>query len=260
MRLRRIAIFPIKSLDSVDVSEAVITSGGILENDRVYAIFDLEGRAVNGKRTAQIQRLRCSFDRDIEEVCLWESGDSSAARFVFSEPLPMQRWLTDFFGFPVELKREPKSGFPDDRVASGPTIVSEASLDAVGTWYGGWSLENVRRRFRTNLEIDSGEPFCEDVLFGGPDELKPFRIGAVAFLGHNPCQRCVVPSRDPESGVAYQGFQNTFSERRKQHLPGWSDARRFNHFYRFAVNTSIPASERGKRLRVGEPVSFAATA
>lgn len=258
MRLRRIAIFPIKSLDPVEVSESVVTSDGILENDRVYAIFDLEGRVVNGKRTAQIQRLRCSFDRDIEEVCLWETGQSSAARFVLAEPLLLQRWLSDFFGFSVELKRDRARGFPDDPVASGPTIVSKASLSTVGRWFDGWSLENVRRRFRTNLELDGGEPFCEDALFGGLDELRPFRIGAVAFLGHNPCQRCVVPSRDPDTGEARHGFQNRFAEQRQKQLPLWSDVRRFNHFYRFAVNTSIPITERGKRLHVGETVSLTA--
>lgn len=256
MRLRRIAVFPIKSLDSVDVTQAVVTSGGILENDRVYAIFDREGRVVNGKRTAQIQRLRCSFDPDIEEVRLWETGHSCAAQFALSEPWLIQAWLGDFLGFPVELRREPESGFPDDRLAYGPTVVSEASLHVVRQWYGGWSLDHVRRRFRTNLELEGGEPFCEDALFGGPDEKKPFRIGSVAFLGHNPCQRCVVPSRDPDSGEADHGFQNSFSRRRKQHLPPWSDARRFNHFYRFAVNTSIPTTEGGKRLRVGDPIGF----
>jgi uncharacterized protein YcbX len=258
MRLRRIAVFPIKSLDPVDVAQAVITSRGILENDRVYAIFDRDGRVVNGKRTAQMQRLRCSFDPDIEEVCLWETDHSSAARFSLSELEPIQRWLSDFFGFPVELRHEPESGFPDDPVASGPTIVSEASLRVVQKWYDGWSLDSVRRRFRTNLEVEGGEAFCEDVLFGGPDELKPFRIGVVAFHGHNPCQRCVVPSRDPDSGEAHRGFQQSFAERREQHLPRWSDARRFNHFYRFAVNTSIPATESGKRLRVGDTITLGA--
>jgi uncharacterized protein YcbX len=93
-------------------------------------------------------------------------------------------------------------------------------------------------------------------LYGAPEELKPFRIGEVSFFGHNPCQRCVVPTRDADSGEAVPGFQKKFMEMRKRELPEWANPRRFNHFYRFAVNTSIPATEAGKRLRTGDPVSL----
>ena len=256
VRLSRIEIFPIKSLDGVQVSESVVTAGGILENDRVYAIVDLVGRVVNGKRTDQIHRIRSSFDTDIKELWLRHSGESSATRFNLDEPAPIERWLSEFFGFSVALRYEPVKGFPDDSAAFGPTICSVASLRQVEAWYAGLTLDGVRRRFRTNLELDASEPFCEDQLFGGPDEPKPFRIGAVRFVGHNPCQRCVVPTRDPESGLPIRTFQKTFVELRKQSLPEWSDRRRFNHFYRFAVNTSIPPSEAGKRLRVGETLTF----
>ena len=252
IRLDRIEIFPIKSLDAVEVSDSLITPGGILENDRVYAIVDADGRVVNGKRTDRIHRLRCSFDRAIREVCLGEEGDRSPIRFDLSEPAPIHRWMSEFFGFSVTLDHEPLKGFPDDRAAFGPTIVSEASLRRVQQWYPELPLENVRRRFRTNLELEGGGAFCEDRLFGAPEELRPFRIGAVHFLGHNPCQRCVVPTRDPGSGAVIHGFQKSFAERRREHLPEWVDGRRFNHFYRFAVNTSIPASQAGKRLRVGD--------
>jgi hypothetical protein len=44
---------------------------------------------------------------------------------------------------------------------------------------------------------------------------------------------------------------------RRQHLPAWADARRFNHFYRFAVNTSIGPAEAGKTIRVGDPLVVA---
>jgi MOSC domain-containing protein len=43
---------------------------------------------------------------------------------------------------------------------------------------------------------------------------------------------------------------------RQEQLPGWANAQRFNHFYRFAVNTSIPPAETGKYLRVGDALQF----
>jgi uncharacterized protein YcbX len=254
MYLGRIWIFPIKSLDGLEVDEVKITPGGILENDRIYAIFDEHGAVVNGKRTGRIHQLRCAFDAGLKEVRLWEK--SAPAQFCLDAPGPIDRWLSDFFGFPVALKHEPAAGFPDDRTAFGPTIVSEASLRAVQAWYPQIDLESVRRRFRTNLELVDGEAFCEDQLYGAPEELKPFRIGGVQFFGHNPCQRCVVPTRDADSGEGTPGFQKKFMEMRRKALPQWADARRFNHYYRFAVNTSIPPGEAGKSLRAGDPVGF----
>ena len=254
MHLCRIEIFPIKSLDSVSVREARITAGGILENDRVYAIMDNDGKVVNGKRTAQVHQLRCVFDPAFKEVRLWQ-GDGSPNQFPLDTPAPIGKWLSDFLGFPVNLQHDPEKGFPDDREAFGPTITSEASLRTIQGWYPEVPLESVRRRFRANLELGGGESFCEDRLYAGPDERKPFQIGPVQFLGHNPCQRCVVPTRDPDSGEPINSFQKKFMELRKEHLPPWADARRFNHFYRFAVNTSIPASEAGKRLKIGDEVA-----
>ncbi len=256
MRLGRIQIFPIKSLDGVRVEEARITSGGILEHDRIYAIFDQDGRVVNGKRTQRVHQLRCEFDAAIKEVRLWQNDQPARTQFSLDEPDRIGRWLSDFFGFSAALQHEAQKGFPDDRTAFGPTITSEASLQVIQAWYPELTLESVRHRFRTNLELVGGEPFCEDRLFGLPDELKPFQIGSVQFLGHNPCQRCVVPTRDPGNGEAVPDFQKKFMQLRQESLPAWANAQRFNHFYRFAVNTSIPATEAGKKLRIGDALSL----
>ena len=255
MKLGRITIFPVKSLDGMSVETARITEGGILENDRIYAIYDAEGKVVNGKRTARIHELRCEFDAEIREVRLWHGGEPPA-QFPLEHPASAEKWLGNFFGFPVFLRHEPKSGFPDDHAAFGPTIVSEASLRAVQNWFPELTLASARRRFRSNLELVEGEAFCEDGLFGALDELKLFKIGAVQFFGHNPCQRCVVPTRDQETGQAIAEFQKKFMQLRKENLPAWANAQRFNHFYRFAVNTSIPPTEAGKRLSVGDEIIF----
>jgi uncharacterized protein YcbX len=254
MQLGRIDIFPIKSLDGISLETARFTVGGILEKDRVFAIYDAEGKVVNGKRTARIHDLRTQFDPEIREVRLWQNN-GTAEQFQLDNPTPMEKWLGEFLGFAVLLRHESEKGFPDDREAYGPTIVSDASLREVQSWFPGVTLESVRRRFRTNLEVIGEQPFCEDRLFGAPGELKPFQIGEVKFLGHNPCQRCVVPTRDPDNGQGVAGFQKTFMEQRKKLLPEWSNAQRFNHFYRFAINTSVPPTEAGKQLRVGDEIT-----
>jgi uncharacterized protein YcbX len=255
MVLSRINIFPIKSLDGVSASEARINSTGILEHDRAYAIVDGAGSYVNGKRTERVHLIRTTFAEDYREACFWIQGEADKQRFVLSEPGRINRWLTDFFGFAAQLICEPIRGFADDRVASGPTVVSEATLRETVCWFPGLTLESARRRFRSNLELGGVEPFWEDRLYGAPNALKPFHVGEVALLGHNPCQRCVVPSRDPERGIQpVPSFQKTFMTLRKKCLPSWANVDHFNHYYRFAVNTSIPSSEAGKSLRVGDSV------
>lgn len=256
VRLDKIQIFPIKSLDGICLSESALTAGGILEHDREWAIFDDSGRVVNGKRTARVHDLRIEFDAGIKEIQLWQNGDTTRMQFVLAEVAPIGAWLSGFFGFKVELRQEGLKGFPDDHTAFGPTIVSEASLRTIQSWFPELALNSIRRRFRANLELEGRAPFCEDELFGAPEELKPFRIGSVKFLGHNPCQRCVVPTRDPDTGKAVSEFQKKFMEERKKHLPAWANAQRFNHFYRFAINTSIPPSEAGKVLHVGDIVEL----
>jgi uncharacterized protein len=255
MVLGYIQIFPIKALDGMVVQEAGITAGGFLENDRIYAMLDKDGAYVNGKRNAQVHDLRCAFDAGVKEVRFWQRGDATQTQFQLDETERIGQWLSEFFGQPVTLQHDTQKGFPDDREAFGPTVISEASLRAVLEWFPGLDLESARRRFRTNLELAEAVPFEEDGLFGAPGELKPFSIGAVQFRGHNPCQRCVVPTRDPDSGEAVPQFQKKFAELRAKHLPAWANAQRFNHFYRFAVNTSILPTEAGKRLRVGEVLS-----
>jgi len=256
MRLSRITIFPIKALDGVSVGAAGITGGGILKNDRIYAIYDAEGKVVNGKGTPRVHQLRCAFDPDVREVRLWQENETAPHQFQFDDCARLNRWLGEFFGFPITLRHEPTNGFPDDRTAFGPTVTSEASLRAVQSWFPELTLESVRRRFRTNLELEGGDAFCEDCLFGAPGELKPFRLGTVSFMGHNPCQRCVVPTRDPDTGQPVADFQREFMRRRQEQLPDWANAGRFNHFYRFAVNTSIPPGEVDKMLRAGDALTL----
>lgn len=254
MRLGRITIFPIKSLDGVLLETVRVANGGILERDRIYAIYDTQGKVVNGKRTARVHELRCAFDAGIREVRLWQNGEVLQEQFQLDDPVPLEKWLGEFFGFQIVFRYGPEKGFPDDHTAFGPTVVSEASLRAVRNWFPELTLESVRRRFRANLEVIDGEPFCEDRLFGAPEKLKPFHIGDVMFFGHNPCQRCVVPTRDPDNAQAVADFQKKFMQLRRETLPAWANPQRFNHFYRFAVNTSVPPTESGKTLRLRDIV------
>ncbi|MFQ3613623.1 MAG: MOSC N-terminal beta barrel domain-containing protein [Cyanobacteriota bacterium] len=252
-----LTLYPIKSLDGVSLPEVSLTAAGALLGDRRYMLVDAQGRRVNGKRYAQIHRLRAQFDPGLRLVQLW--GDGQAAQFdLQQERDPLQTWLSNWLGFPVQVLEAPITGFPDDPYASGPTLISTSTLEVVANWFPGLTPEELRQRFRMNVEVSECPPFWEDHLFAEAEQGVRFRIGEVELLGINPCARCVVPSRDPITGASYLGFQKHFVAQRQKTLPPWAEVSRFDHFYRLGVNTWIPRTEAGKQLKVGDPVEVLA--
>jgi hypothetical protein len=266
--LSRIRLYPIKSLSPVEVPEARIGRTGGLLRDRVWALYAADGRWINGKRSPAIHFLEARFGADLASVELSVSQAPSQSagrsrtgpgRAVFAFPadtVGAAEWFSAYFAEPVTV-RHSDDGFPDDDVAPGPTIVSTASLEAVRSWFPQVSLESARLRFRANLELGGMLAFEEDRLFAAEkSETLRFGIGEVDFEGSNPCARCAVPPRDPFTAEAIPDFQRQFASLRMANLPAWSPASRFDHFYRFAVNTRVPPSEAGKALRVGDALSL----
>lgn len=256
--LSQIAIYPIKSLAGMRVDRAQISAGGALAFDRRWAIVDASGGVVNAKRTAKIHHLRSRFDfagDGAAQILMTIGTDTDPTERTFdlsTEATASAKWLSEFFDFPVNLIEDPVHGFPDDRAAFGPTIISTATLETVCTWFPAIDLAQARRRFRTNLEISGVPAFWEDRLVGARGEVVPFQLGAVAFYGINPCQRCSVPTRDSLTGETLPKFQQTFSQRRRETLPAHVDRRWFDHFYRLSVNTQILPTEPGKCLAIGD--------
>jgi len=279
-RLTGLRLHPIKSLDAVSVSEARIGPGGGLEHDRAWALYSVDGRWVNSKRTAAMHLIRATYAPDLSSVTLAVPGDRRSIpsrTFPFpGGPEDAAEWFSVYFEQQILVRHAPE-GFPDDNIANGPTIISTASLQTVTDWFPGLTLDAVRQRFRTTLEIDSGEiaagaasthpaakaasengqlpAFWEDQLYGEDERsVVRFRIGEVNFEGSNPCARCPVPARDPQSAADLVGFQKRFTDLRRETLPPWAPAARFDHFYRLAVNTRVAPTETGKSLRLGDPL------
>ena len=255
-RLANLRLHPIKSLDPVSVLEARIGPSGGLELDRAWALYSMDGRWVNGKRTPAIHLIRAAFAPDLRSVTLAVPGDRRGIpthTFAFPEGYAdAAEWFSMYFEQQI-IVRYSVGGFPDDTIASGPTIVSTASLQAVAEWFPGLTVEEVRLRFRASLEIDGVPAFWEDQLFGEDERsCVRFQIGDVHFEGSNPCARCPVPPRDPFTGVTLEGFQKRFTQQREACLPVWSPRGRFDHFYRLSTNTRVASTESGKTLRLGD--------
>jgi uncharacterized protein YcbX len=255
--LAKILLYPIKSLDGVEVEQATILPSGALHYDRELAIFDAQGKFVNAKRYPKIHLLRAKFAlaARLLQLKLPES-DLVQVFHLDAERRELEVTLSNFFGFPVTLRQNSDMGFPDDTNSPGATVISTATLTEVAAWFPGIGVDEMRRRLRANIEIDGVPAFWEDRLFRESGEVVPFQIGDVSFFGVNPCQRCVVPTRDSNSGATDANFQKIFVQQRQVTLPAWVAASRFNHFYKLAVNTRLPASATGKILHLGSKVTL----
>lgn len=258
--LAQILIYPIKSLDGVAVTQVRVLKSGALQYDREFAIVDEQGRFVNGKRNPKIHLLRSSFDLNARTVSLQIQDTEQAQVFHLDEErTALEAWLSHYFGKTIELRQNNFQGFPDDTNAPGPTVISTATIETVAGWFSEISTDEMRRRLRTNVEIANVPPFWEDQLFGEADNIIQFQIGSIQFEGINPCQRCVVPTRNSLTGEASPEFQKIFVAKRQESLPLGVAASRFNHFYRLSVNTRIPESQADKILQVGNEVKIQGT-
>jgi uncharacterized protein YcbX len=234
-----------------------MTARGGLVRDRAFALVDPAGGYVNGKREPRIHRIRARYDDALTVATLFDAASGAQCTFELdSDVAELGPWFTRVLGRPVAVRSDADGGFPDDELAPGPTVVSTATLETVASWFPGLDADAMRRRLRTNIEVGGVPAFWEDHLFGAPGACA-IRIGSVVLEGTNPCARCVVPSRDPESGEERKAFAKRVAERRAATLPPWSNRARFDHYYRLAVNTRPAPGNVGRTIRVGDEVALA---
>jgi uncharacterized protein YcbX len=299
--LDRITIYPVKSLDGVEVPEAVVLPSGALEHDRRWQLTDIDGRVLNAKRSPLFHAIRAEFDLAARLVTLSIDPLALAARAIpgverltslAPDTFPLVPgpngpcgWLAEVLSGGVQLQRASNGvllleradgGFPDDREAPGPTLISTASLEAVARWFG-FDLMGARRRFRANLEIGGCDPFWEDALASParsdvpslldlpsdlpsdpyadlpPLEPREFTIGEARFQATNVCRRCVVPSRDSRTGAVTEHFRDAFEAHRARGMRPDVDVAAWRTLYRLGVNSR--ATGRGTALYCGLAVT-----
>ena len=282
--LSTIRVYPVKALDGLTVETATLGRDGGLRPDRVVALVDTDGDYVNGKNERAIHRLSARYDAAAGTVRLTPPAVETAptgsvpapATFrvpglgdtrdddtdgeavtddtdVDGGPDALASWIGDYLGYEVRAAVTEPS-YPDDTAASGPTLLSRATLSTVGDWFD-LSARAVARRFRPNLVVSGVPAFWEERLYGDRSEHVRLRVGDATLDGVGPCRRCVVPTRDPDTGAETEGFRERFVRRRTETLPEWSDGPRFEGAFRLAVNTVVPPAGRETTLAVGDRVA-----
>ncbi|RQG95701.1 MOSC domain-containing protein [Natrarchaeobius oligotrophus] len=260
-------VYPVKGLDRTSVDEIRINDAGTFLGDREYALLDPETddsiedrvdsveKTYNGKEIDTLHELESTYDPETNVLTLRMRETDETRQFdLETDREAASEWFTEFVDEPVALRRRGPPSFID-RPKLGPSIISTGTLEEVASWFDSMTVEGARRRFRPNVEIGGVPPFWEDRFLG--DDPSGFAINGVRFEVVEACARCVVPSRDPDTGQAIERFQERFARRREETLPEWVDRDAFEHFFTVMVITSVPNSSYGGTVGVGDEVEVA---
>jgi len=253
-----IRIYPIKALDPVVLSEVKLENFA-LEKDRMFAMVAEDGGFINGKRTGKVNQLKAQYNLAEMQVTLSLRDDTEKQTFELHEQNEALRlYLCDFFGANLALVRGKNGQFMDVPQKSSVTIVSTATLESLQKDMGSISLDELRLRFRSNIEISGVETFWEEKLFGDYGDPVHFRLGEVSLTGMGPRARCSVPPKDPFTGVYDKEFTKQFLASRTKSLPEESKLPQHKHLYHLAVDVLLPETEIGKSIKLGDTLEITA--
>ena len=205
----RISIAPVKSLRLTHPAEVWLDVHGARGDRRFYLVTNA-GHVLNGKRDARLVQIRAEYDDATRTLTLvFPNGEQvrgvaddgpPLAHLVHGEPTeatavvgPWSQAVSDWIGEPLTLVR-PDRGAVDRGSAGAFSLISRASLDEL-TRAAGLSEVVEGRRFRMLFEVDGLRPHEDDGLVG-----RGFRIGDAVVRATGNVGRCVVTTRDPDSG------------------------------------------------------------
>jgi hypothetical protein len=200
----------VKALGLVHPDEVMLDPGGVV-GDRRFWLQDEQGALYNGKRDGALQSIRPDWDESTRQLALtFPDGvriegvvalGEPVATELYREPRPSHRvigpWqdaISRHAGVPLTLFWSDAGAV--DRTPEGGTVslVSRASLERLREETG-VADEIDGRRFRMLFEIDRVEPHAEDRWIG-----RRVRIGEATVAFNGDIGRCVVTSRDPDTG------------------------------------------------------------
>jgi uncharacterized protein YcbX len=250
-RVERIRVYPVKGLEGIDLQTAEIVEGGTLRHDREFALFDEAGDVVNGKRTDRVHELAIDFDPGSGVLSVETPGGEVREFDLETERESAARWLGDFLEMDPTLRRDTALGFVDRR-EMGPSVVSTATLETVASWFDGMTADDAYRRLRANVAVSGVPAFWADRFVG--NDAPAFEVDGVRFEGVTPCGRCVVPSRDPDTGEPTPEFREQFVRKRRETFPEWADEGAFDHYYSLMLITRVPEASGDQTVRVGAGV------
>jgi uncharacterized protein YcbX len=186
--------WPVKSMAGERV-QALALDGFGATGDRTHAVFDsFKGapRRVNAEVLPRLLAWAAAYpgldpvDREMPPRPVLTAPDGTRHDW---DDAALAAALEADLGRPVTLAREPRG--QQDRPTTVHVTV-EASLRALGASLG---ADVDVRRFRSNIHLDlDAEPWAELEWVG-----RRLQVGDAEVEIVEPCERCAIPTRDPET-------------------------------------------------------------
>jgi MOSC domain-containing protein len=210
MKVSRLAIAPVKGLGLVHPEEVLLGRSGV-RNDRRFYLVDPSGRLVNNKTCGELIQVRPEVSEDASRLTLaFPSGElvggdvtlgAAVETSFYGRPVsgryvdgPWSEALSGHAGRPLRLVCADEQGAAIDRTHV-VSIISGGSLAALGRRAGVGQVDG--RRFRMTIELEGGDEHEEDAWIGGEAT-----VGAARIRVTGPVGRCVVTTRNPDTGVS----------------------------------------------------------
>ena len=208
----RVSIAPVKALRLVHPDEVMLAEGGIRGDRRFWLLGD-NGKLYNSKRDGNLLRVRSEWDEATRRLTLFFPGGERVDGVVelgeevdalmYGEPRPSRTvigpWqdaLREYTGKQLTLLWA-VNGAVDRALDNGTiSVISLASLDRLRV-EAGLEAPIDGRRFRMTFEVDGIGAHEEDEWIG-----KRVQIGEAEVTFSGDIGRCIVTSRDPDTGVS----------------------------------------------------------
>jgi uncharacterized protein YcbX len=209
-RIAWISIAPVKGLAVGLREEVLLEPFGVRENRRFHLI-GADGRLLNGKQLGPLVRVGADWDEATRTLELRFPDETAVSGTVelagkvstsfYGREVPgrlvLGPWaeaLSSFVGRDLRLVQAEEPGAAVDRGRAAVSLLSTASLEALRA-AAGTRRPVDPRRFRMLFGIEGVDAHAEDAWVG-----RRVRIGDAATLVRGNVGRCIVTSRDPDTG------------------------------------------------------------
>jgi uncharacterized protein len=200
-----LTIAPVKGLRLQRCTEVQVTCHGVA-GDREFLIVDDDGKLLLTARNPGLVRIEPSWEPAGNLLALRfpdgsvvQDGPAAVTRMYGGReipgwviPGPLSAALSGYLGRDVHLFKRAADHLGSDDCPV--TLMSEASLDALAAEFSGTAPDP--RRFRMTITVTGADPWAEHSWSG-----QQLSIGDITLRVLEPVPRCVVTTRNPESGA-----------------------------------------------------------
>jgi uncharacterized protein YcbX len=205
----QLAIAPVKGMRLQRSNQIQLGQHGVI-GDREFLIVDDAGKLLQTARNPGLVQIEPSWEpaRNLLTLCFPDGsvvqdapgpGTAAVTRMYDGReisgrviPGPLSDALSGYLGRPVRLFRRAADHLGSDDCHV--TLMSEASLHALAAEFSGTDLDP--RRFRMTITVAGAGPWAEHD-WGGQE----VAIAGITLRVLEPVPRCVVTTRNPESGA-----------------------------------------------------------